>query len=400
MVDEIEEIEVIDNYNLVFHFYERYAPWQSLMGIGICSKKYFEKAGRDTFRTHPIGSGPFRFVSREIGNNLILEAVEGYTYSEHIYNPDKTKIAKPNALKQKVDFKTLRLLTIPDSMTRLAMLEAGEVDLIYNILPQYVKRLESKESIKVKKSSKAPSFFAMVISPIQYPIMKDENFVRGINHAINRQQIIDKIFLGEGYPLYMLAAKTELGYDPTVKIEFNPDKARTLIKKSAYKPEEVIILTFNSSVPNSGLVAGIIQKYLIDVGVTVKLQEIEYGTFMTYIRNRDKRVGHMAMYTWAGTRDPHMRLILTQPSDSIYSTYPDRPSQGMIDKLIAEQSQETNETKRLTILKKLHKILNKEPSSISLFGLNQIYAMGNRIDFTWSTGPGYISHLYQIKIVK
>ncbi|MBW1814098.1 MAG: ABC transporter substrate-binding protein [Deltaproteobacteria bacterium] len=400
MVDEIEDIEVIDNHTIVFHFYEKYAPWRSVMGIGICSKKYFEKVGRDVFRTQPVGSGPFRFVSRDIGNNLILEAYDGYTYREHIYNPARTKIVKPNALKKKVDFKKLRLLSIPDSVTRFAMLEAGEVDLIYNILPQHVKRLEAKGNIKVKKSSKVPSFFAMAISPVQYPIMKDVKFVTGINYAINRQEIIDRIYLGEGYPLYMYAGKTELGYDPTVKFEFNSDKARKLIKESTYKPEEVIIITYNSGVPNSRLVAEILQKYLNDVGIQIKIQEIEYGTFSTYVRNRDKRVGHMAMYAWHGARDPHMRIVLTQPGDSIYSTNPDRPNQGKLDKLILAQSMETNEKKRLVILKKIHIILNEEPSSISLFGLNQIYAMNDRIDYTWPTGSGYIINMHQIKIVK
>jgi len=400
MVDEIEDIEVIDNQNLVFHFYEKYAPWRSLMGIGICSKKYFEKVGRDTFRSHPIGSGPFRFVSREVGDNLIMEANEGYTYLDHIFNADRTKIIKPNALKKKVDFKILKLLIVPETVTRLAMLEAGEVDLIYDIFPQYIKRLESKNKIKMKKSSRAPSFFAMAISPVQYPIMKDVKFVMGINHAINRQEIIEKVYLGEGYPLYMYASKSELGYDPTVTYEFNPGKARKLIKESTYTPEELILLTYSSSLPNAGNVAEIIQKYLNDVGVQVKLQKIEYGTFMTYVRNKDKRIGHMAMYSWHGTREPHSRILLTQPSDSIYSTYPDRPSQDMLDKLILAQSRETDQTKRLTILKKLHAILNKEPSSISLFGLNQIYAMSDRIDFTWSSGPGYISHLHHIQIVE
>ena len=165
MIDEIEEIEVVDNHHLVFHFYEKYAPWQSVMGIGIASKKYYEKVGRDTFITHPIGSGPFQFVSKD-SNSLVMEAVEGYHYREHIYNPARTKVVKANALKKKADYKTLKLITVPDADKRLTMLEAGEVDLIYNILPQHVKRLETKTNIKVKKSSKAPSFFAMVISPV------------------------------------------------------------------------------------------------------------------------------------------------------------------------------------------------------------------------------------------
>ena len=114
-------------------------------------------------------------------------------------------------------------------MTSTRKWTSGEVDLIYGILPQNTKQLGAKKNIRLKKKSKVPSFNAMFVSPVQYPIMKDFNFVRAINHAIDRKALIDKVFLGEGYPLYMYADKTEFGYDPGVKFEYSPDKARNLI---------------------------------------------------------------------------------------------------------------------------------------------------------------------------
>ena len=130
-------------------------------------------------------------------------------------------------------------------------------------------------------------------------------------YAINRQEIVDKIFLGEGYPMYMFASRSELGYDPSIVYEFNPDRARELVKKSSYKPGTPIILTYTSAIPNAGLVAATIQNYMKDVGVTIKLQKLEAGLQATYARNRDPREGHMSMYAWAGGRDPSTRLLLT-----------------------------------------------------------------------------------------
>ncbi|MBW1849612.1 MAG: hypothetical protein JRJ27_21395 [Deltaproteobacteria bacterium] len=43
---EIEEVEIIDDYNFILRFYEPYAAWRELLWIGICSKKYYDKAGQ------------------------------------------------------------------------------------------------------------------------------------------------------------------------------------------------------------------------------------------------------------------------------------------------------------------------------------------------------------------
>ena len=120
-LEEIEDIEIINDYTLIFHYYEPFAPWPENMWIGICSKNYFEKVGREKFRTQPVGSGPFKFVSRSIGENVIMQAADGYTYPESIYNKAKTKIIKRKAKKKMVDFKTLKFISARDPITRAAI---------------------------------------------------------------------------------------------------------------------------------------------------------------------------------------------------------------------------------------------------------------------------------------
>jgi len=399
-LEEIENIEVLDDLNLIFHYYEPFAPWRENMWMGIASKKYFEKVGREKFRKEPVGSGPFKFVSRSIGENVIMQAFEGYTYWENAYNKDQTKIIKYKVAKKKVDFKTLKFLSVRDPITRIAMLEAGDADLAYSLLPHDAKRLGMNKNVKIKKSSNVPSFFALATKPLLYPIMSDLKFQSALTHAINRQEIVDKVFLGEGYPMYMYASRSELGYDPNFKIKFDPELARKLVKESSYKPGDPIILTFTNAVPSSEIIAPIIQKYLRDIGVTVQLQQLEAGVQATYSRNKDRREGHMTLYAWAGGRDPQTRIILTVPSDSSYTSYPGRPSKDILDKLCYAQAKEMDKDKRLAILKKIHAILAKEPSSIPLYGLNQIYAMQTRIDYTWTPKSAFPFNLTRIKMMK
>ncbi len=381
LFDEIEEIEVLDDHNLIMRFYEPLAAWKSLFLMGIASQKYYEKAGRKRFRTHPVGSGAFRFVKRKTGEYILLEA--------DVNNP----VFEP-------DFKRLKFLIVPDEITRFAMLETGELDLVSGILPHHIKRLQARKHIKIKKESRVPSMYAMGGKANNYAILKDRNFTRAVNMAINRQYIVDKIFMGEGYPLYMFANRSELGYDPTYRIEYNPQKARELLKQSSYKPGTTILMTYSSDVPMADMISSVIQRYLKKIGITLHMVRLEYGVRATYSRTRDPREGHYSLFSWPGSIDPSGRLLLTMLADSDYCSYPDRPKQEEIEELVRGQARETNPKKRLVLLNRLHKILQEDENSVILFGLNMIYAMNKRIEYTWLPNTASMVNLHRIKIIR
>jgi peptide/nickel transport system substrate-binding protein len=386
---DIKEVEVIDDYNLIFRYYEPNAAWRDIMWIGICSKKYYDKVGRDKFRTHPVGSGAYKFVKWERGRGVTEDLVpnhHGNKYGLKWYRAPQAK--------------RLEFIVVTDDIARIAMLETGELDLIGDIAPHHLKRLRGKEHIRIKRTSPG-SLYGLSVKPDNFPVMKDINIGLAIRHAINRQEIIDKIFLGYGYPLYMFASKRELGYDPRNKFEFDPERARKLLKQSSYKPGTPLILTYTENMPNYAQVAQAVQKYLTDVGFTIKLQLLERGVQATYSMKKDKREGHMTIYEWNGSRDPSMRLMATLPSKSIYNNWATRKYQKEMDRLCIAQSHEMNMRKRLAILRRIHKLLLEEPQSGTiLFGLDMIYAMRDRIDYNWLPGDYFMFYVDRIKIVK
>ncbi len=64
------------------------------------------------------------------------------------------------------------------------------------------------------------------------------------------------------------------------------------------------------------------------------------------------------------------------------------------------QAKETDKEKRLALLNELHALLREEPSAPVLFGLNEIYAMQDRIDYDWLPGDSFVLNVNRIKIVK
>lgn len=380
-LDEIEEITVVDDTTLILKFWEPYAPWKELLWLGICSKKYFEKVGPEQFHKKPVGSGPFEFVERKIGEHLILKAAKNHWAG-------------------KVDFETLKFIVVPDDMSRLAMLETGALDLVTGIMPHQLRRLKRNKKIKIKSTSKFPSLIGLSIRPAIEPLMKDANFKYAMSHAINRQEMVDKIYLGKGYPLYMYANVSELGYDPNVKFDFNPKKAKEYLKKSAYKPGTPLTISYSSDFANASIVTASIQKYLKNIGITIRLQKLEAGTMATYAKKQDKRYGAMGMYTWGGNRDPSLRMQLTLHSKGMYAAYPNRSNQDEVDRLVTAQGREMDPEKRKGILAQIHKIWVDNPGSIVLFGVDMNYAMRDRIEYTWTPYEPYPLYFHKIKIVK
>jgi len=376
----IEDIEVVDDYTCIFRFEKPVAHWRNIMAMTIAPQKYFEKVGRDAYRKMPIGSGAYRLIERKIGEKL-------------------TFVAVPNHHKFKPDFKKMVLLVVPDEITRVSMLETGELDLIDRIPSHMYKRLNKNKNLNVK-ITKIPSWFGMAFRGTTDPLMYDIKLKRAFEHAINRQEIVDKIFLGFGFPHHMFADWHELGQDSTVKWEFDPEKARRLVKESSYKPGTVLTLSYSLAIPNASNVAVSIQYYMKNVGVTIKLQQLEFGTYMTYAMKRDKRMGHLDIFTWPGTIDPNWRLILGFRSTGFYTPYNNRPNKKLMDRLVDQQTVITNQKERLAVLKQIHELDYKDPATVPLFGLKMIYAMRKDLDYKYPTLRHYLDHLHTVKILK
>src|SRR5205814_1885419 len=82
--DKVREVAVVGPHRVRFQLHE---PWPDFMtfygtfvsGAGwVVPKKYVEHVGNDGFKKHPVGLGPYKFVSHTPGVELVMEAFEGY----------------------------------------------------------------------------------------------------------------------------------------------------------------------------------------------------------------------------------------------------------------------------------------------------------------------------------
>src|SRR6266446_2304768 len=106
----------------------------------ITPKNYFEKVGPDGFLQHPIGLGPYKFVSMKSGIELVMEANEDYW-------------------RKVPSVKRLVFRSVPEGTTRLSMLKSGEVDVAYLLEGELGESIRDDPKLKLAFSGGIGTFF-------------------------------------------------------------------------------------------------------------------------------------------------------------------------------------------------------------------------------------------------
>lgn len=132
--DKTDGIEILDDRSLRFEFNGPFLDFPRLMGTAnvsgaawVVPAKYYQEVGAEGFAQKPIGAGPYRLVSQEPGTRLEFEAFGDY------YRP--------------VNVKRLTIVSVPDPATRVAMLERGEADIIYQIPGELIERVRNNPKL-------------------------------------------------------------------------------------------------------------------------------------------------------------------------------------------------------------------------------------------------------------
>jgi peptide/nickel transport system substrate-binding protein len=132
--DKTDGVEIADDRTVRFHFKEPFLDFPRLLGTAnVCGAgwvvpaKYYEAVGQDGFAHKPIGTGPYKLVAQEPGTKLEFEANADY------YRP--------------VHVKQFTIISAPDPATRVAMLERGEADIIYDIPGELIDRIRNNPKL-------------------------------------------------------------------------------------------------------------------------------------------------------------------------------------------------------------------------------------------------------------
>jgi len=190
LIAPLESIEKTGDYAVTMHFSGPWPPaMQLLVHQQIVPKAYIEEVGTQGFIEHPIGTGPFKFVSAQPGfEEVIMERFDAYYGGA----PDLTPVGA--ACAQQVVFQV-----IPEASTRVSALLAGEVDIIAAVPQDLVSTLEADANVQVATAAGTqPKWLELNVTK---PPFDDVLVRQAMNYAVDKDLIIEQIYGGRAVAL-------------------------------------------------------------------------------------------------------------------------------------------------------------------------------------------------------
>lgn len=300
----LDGIDAPDDFTVVLRFKEPYAPLLQRLDVveaSILPKHVYD--GVDVLSAPanltPIGTGPFRFVTYRKGEVVELAR-----------NPTYFRAGWP-----KVDRLVFRIT--PSATTGVMALERGEIDYLPGVPGSELSRLRAMPDMTIVQASggSGGSFCQDVVIPnLARPSLADHRVRQAIYQAIDRQQIVDRVYFGQGTPSTgPISRYLEWVYTPDVRAyPFDPAAAERLLDEAGFRrrgnrPRLTITFTHPSS---SARLGQALREALGHVGIELALEALDFNAsvekafvrkdfdlgFASYCNGSDPEIGVRRVY--------------------------------------------------------------------------------------------------------
>jgi peptide/nickel transport system substrate-binding protein len=334
--ERVQQVEVVDPFVVRFHLKE---PWPDFMtffgttataaGI-VVPRKYLTQVGDDAFKKHPIGAGPYKFVSHKPGVEVVLEANPGYWRRV------------PNV-------KTVIMKSVPEATTRAVMLKSGEIDIAAVLDGPDAEGIKRDGRFQIVSSKHASIFWIEFAE--QWDTKSpwhDKRLRLAVNHAINRQQINQAACLGFCPPAGVIVPRV---MDFALQVEppaYDLRKAKQLLAEAGY-PNGLEAGEF-VGIPGFPTVAESVLNDLTAAGIRVRMRATERAAFYSDWKEKKLRGLFMTAVGNSGNAASRVESFIQSKGAYAYGGYPD------IDDLFLQQARERDVKKREALLHRIQQL--------------------------------------------
>jgi len=356
----VDRIETRDDVTVIFHMKERDATllWNLSDGaIGIVPEGSGEEMSR-----HPIGSGPFRFVSAETDRDVSIER-------NNEYWGERAKVAR------------VRFAIVPDATTEALELRKGSGDIAINSLtPDTVFALARDPNLAVERGT--GTRLAYLGFNLRDPILKDARVRQAIAFALDRIPMIEYLWHGQAAPARSVLPVQSWAYNANVaSYDHNIAKANQLLDAAGYPASNGVrfhITMKTSTDENTRLMVAVMQQQLREAGIALDIRSFEFATFFSDVQH-----GAFQMYglRWiGGNEDPDIFEYAFDsakfPPNGANRSYYSNPK---VDALIDKARREIDPKVRKPLYDEVQRIVAEDVPYINLWYLDNVLVHTKRV---------------------
>lgn len=290
----------------------------------------------ENLKTQPVGTGAF-------------------TLKEWIPQQHLTLQRNDNYYGNKAKLETIKLVILPDATSMMASFQTGNLDII-PLNGDQVTIVDGNQDYKV--ISEPMNAVQIMSLNTNNKILSDERVRRAMAMAIKKDDVIAAAMFGYGDAIGSHLPPTSPDYyDANSIIEYNPEKAKELLKEAGYENGFDIKMALPKNYQLHVDAGQVIADQLSKIGINVKIDIIEWGTWLSEVygaKNFETTVvGH------TGRLDSYAFLSRYKSDSNDYISL----RTGEVDELLDRSRQELDEGKRKEIYKEIQVILaNKLPA--------------------------------------
>ncbi len=325
---------------------------------------YYGKVGKDGFEKHPVGTGPYKFLTWKGPQEICFKANEDY------FGGPKGKARIP----------VLNTVTITEELLQVQALITGKVDLSRSTsaLHKQIPFLKQDSDLQLKSVQSLRNNFVCMDSTGRSGVdfFKDRRVRKAVNHAINKNNIVHKQYSDLANIAWSVTSPLHFGHEADVQqYPYDPAVSRELLKEAGY-PDGFTVDFFCSGVSESACESIVTDLKAVGINTNMTWMGGEWGNFY-----RKFLAGEvpLAFLTWGSYSIFDASAILDpffmKDAPGCYGTTPE------IDRMLKEADNTMDQKNRKVLFSKIQKAIAEEAFWAPICTTRSLSVMKKNLNF-------------------
>ena len=318
---------------------------------------YIIPADYDQQETSPVGTGPYKFVSRSVQDELVLERFDDY-WGEG----------------GSIDEVTFKILEKPEAL--ITGLQGGALDVVAHLSSDQTAQLDEKDFTIAEGSMNLVQ--ALYLNNAEKPF-DDVRVRQALCYAIDKQAVIDLAFDGYGIPLgTSMFPSFSKYYDETLTDYYTPDveKAKELLAEAGYPDGFDMTITVPSNYTPHVNTAEVIVELLREIGVNATVDPVDWNTWLEDVYGNRK---FQSTITGLTSDNMTARKLLERFGSDVDNNFTNY-SNAEYDEILAQALKETDDEKQTDLYRQLERNLTENAANVYLQDMADLVAVRSGLE--------------------
>lgn len=331
-IEMVDSMEVVDDNTLVLHLS---SPNPDLLGA-LTLIPIVKEGTEAQLESHPIGTGPFKFVEWQPNEKTELVRFEDY------WDEGKPKIDK------------LIVRPLTDPKIQVTNLESKTVHLVKDLPLEEYEALKENKELTLYTTERSNTVVVLEIGQVNNDALQNPKCLEAMWYAMDREKINKECFKGLGNIINGAYPSGTKYFEPGKEITYDIDKAKQLLAEAGYENGFEFTLDVLVGFPFAEKLAQIWQAGLAQAGITCNIAKLEASEWIDHYLARSYDV-ILNWYSMPGLDPSQFDNTITTPL--VKAAFPD-PDKilGLID----EGKTQVDSPAREEVYKELQSIIMSE----------------------------------------